>query len=318
MTAAVYANYGAPEVLQIKTVAKPSPKAHEILIKIHATGVSSGDCRLRRADPFAVRFLFGLFKPKKGILGGILAGEVVQVGEAVTKYRVGDRVFGMTGMDFGAYAEFKSLPETASLTKIPEGISYAAAAAIPFGGLTALHFIQKAKIQPGQKVLIYGASGAVGTAAVQLAKHFGAEVTGVCGRSNVDMVKSIGANQVIDYTQTDFSTLGERFDVVFDTVGKALVSSQLKVLKENGLLIQGAANPSQMLQGAWAGMTSKRKIISGVIKETAEGMDFLAGLMKSGRLKAVIDKTYPLAQIVEAHRYVDAGHKKGNVVVQIP
>lgn len=317
MTAAVYTNYGAPEVLQIKTVAKPSPKAHEILIKIHATGVSSGDCRLRRANPFAVRFFFGLFKPKKAILGGILAGEVLQVGEAVTSYKVGERVFGMTGMSFGAYAEYKCLPETASLTQIPDGISYASAAAIPFGGLTALHFIQKAKVQPGQKVLIYGASGAVGTAAVQLAKYFGAEVTGICSSSNVEMVQSIGADKVIDYTKTDFSTVDERYDVVFDTVGKALVSSQLKVLKANGLLIQGAANPSQMLQGAWAGMTSNRKILSGVIKETAEGMAFLAKLMESGNLKPVIDKTYPLSQIADAHRYVDAGHKKGNVVIQI-
>ncbi len=317
MTAAVYANYGAPEVLQIKEVGKPSPQANELLIKIHATGVSSGDCRLRRADPFAVRFFFGLFKPKKGILGGVLAGEVVGVGEAVKQYKVGDQVFGTTGMGFGAYAEYKCLPETATLAIKPAQVSHEAAAAIPFGGTTALHFIQKANIQPGQKVLIYGASGAVGTAAVQLAKHFGAEVTGVCSTANVDMVKSLGADKVIDYTKSDFTKSGETYDVVFDTVGKAQVSGLLQVLDKKGILLQGAATPGQMLQGAWAAMRSGIKVIAGVIKETPEGMAFLAQLMEAGKLKSVIDKTYPLAQIADAHRYVDGGHKKGNVVILV-
>ncbi len=317
MTAAVYANYGAPEVLQIKEVATPTPKSNEVLIKIHATGVSSGDARLRRADPFAVRFFFGLFKPSKGVLGFVLAGEVVAAGEAVEKFKVGDEVFGTTGMSFGAYAEYKALPETAVLALKPKHASYEEAAAIPFGGNTALHFIKKANILPGQKVLIYGASGAVGTAAVQLAKHFGAEVTGVCSTSNVELVKSIGADKVIDYTQSDFAQSGETYDVVFDTVGKAPMSSLLRVLDENGTLLQGAASPAQTLQGVWTAMRSNRKVHSGMIAETAENMTFLAQLMEDGRLKAVIDRTYPLAQIAEAHRYVDGGHKKGNVVITL-
>ena len=317
MTAAVYANYGAPEVLQIKEVTKPSPKANEVLIKIHATAVNSGDCRLRKADPFAVRFIFGLLKPKQGILGVVLAGEVVAVGHAVTKFEVGDQVFGKTGMSFGAYAEYKCMPETGVLAIMPELSSYETAAAIPFGGTTALHFIKKANIQPGQKVLIYGASGAVGTAAVQLAKYFGAEVTAVCSTANVALVKSIGANHVMDYTQTDFATSGEVYDVVFETVGKAPFSSAIQVLKPNGTLLLASAWPADMLKGLWTSMTSSKKVVAGGIVETAEDMAFLAQLMETGKLKSVIDKTYPIAQIADAHRYVDGGHKKGNVVVRV-
>ena len=317
MTAAVYANYGAPEVLQIKEVTKPTPQANEILIKIHATAVNSGDCRMRKADPFAVRLIFGLLKPKKGILGVVLAGEVVAVGNKVKKFEVGDQVFGKTGMDFGAYAEFKCMPETSVLAIIPEAISYETAAAIPFGGTTALHFLKKANIQPGQKVLIYGASGAVGTAAVQLAKYFGAEVTGVCSTSNVAMVRSIGADKVIDYTQTDFSKSGETYDVVFDTVGKAPFSSSIQALKPSGILLLASAWPAEMLKGLWTTMTTNKKVIAGGISETAADMAFLAELMEAGKLKSVIDKTYPLAQIAEAHRYVDGGHKKGNVVIMV-
>ena len=317
MKAAVYANYGGPEVLQIKEVAQPKPQKNEILIKIHATGVSSGDCRVRRADPFAARFFFGLFRPKNGILGGILAGEVVAIGESVKKYEVGDQVFGSTGLGFGAYAEYKCLPENSVLAIKPESISYAEAAAVPFGGLTALHFIQKAQILPGQKVLIYGASGSVGTAAVQLAKHFGAVVTAVCSGANAELVKSLGADQVLDYTKTDFAQSSERYDVVFDTVGKASLADQLKVLRPSGVLLQGSPSLGQTLHGAWVGMSSDKKVFSGMIKETTENLAFLAQLMTQNRFKAVIDRSFSLSEIAEAHRYVDGGHKRGNVVVMV-
>lgn len=317
MKAAVYAKYGAPEVLHIKEVAQPNPKANEILIKIHATAVNSGDCRLRKADPFAVRFLLGLFKPKQEILGVVLSGEVAAVGEQVTRYKVGDQVFGKTGMEFGAYAEYKCLPETAVLAIKSKDISHEKAASIPFGGTTALHFLKKVNIQPGQKVLVYGASGAVGTAAVQLAKHLGAIVTGVCSTTNLAMVQSIGADKVIDYTQTDFSKNGETYDVVFETVGKAPFASCIQALHPSGSLLLASAWPADMLKGLWTSRTTGKKVIAGGINETAEDMAFLAQLMEQGKLKSVIDRTYPLAEIVEAHRYVDAGHKKGNVVILV-
>ncbi len=317
MKAAVYLNYGPPEVLQIQEVAKPSPKDNEVLIKIHASAVNSGDCRLRKADPFAVRFFFGLFKPKKSILGGVLSGEIEAVGKDVTLFKVGDQVFGATAMAFGAYAEYLCLSETGALAIKPANISHEEAAAVPFGGTTALHFLRKANIQPGQKVLIYGASGAIGTTAVQLAKHFGATVTAVCSTANAGMVKSLGADQVIDYSKADFAAGGEQYDVVYETVNKAPVGQCLAALKSGGTLLLGAAMMPQMLRGAWAAMTSKKKVVFGVAPETAEAVGFLQKRLETGKLKAVIDKKYPLAQIAKAHEYVDNGHKKGNVVVQI-
>lgn len=317
MKAAVYAQYGAPEVLQVKIITKPSPKDNEVRIKIHATAVTSADGRLRKADPFAVRFFFGLFKPKKPVLGGVLSGEIEAVGKNVTKFKVGDLVFGSAYPYFGAYAEFICLPETGSLALKPDNISHEEAAALPFGGLTALYFLQKANIQPGQKVLIYGASGAVGTAAVQIAKSMGAVVTGVCSTTNVDLVKSLGAVDVIDYTKTDFSATGEKYDVVYETVNKAPFSSCVAALKENGTLLLGASMLQGMLRGAWLSATSKKKVISVVTVETVEGVVFLKNLAAEGRMKGVIDQTFPLEQIAAAHAYVDKGHKKGNVVVQL-
>ncbi len=316
MKAAAYAAYGSPEVLQIKEIAKPSPKGNEVLVKIHATAATSGDSRLRKADPFAVRFFFGLFKPRKTVLGGVLSGEIEAVGKDVQRFKVGDPVFG-SALDFGAYAEYICLPETGALALKPDNISHEEAAALPFGGTTALYFLQKANILPGQKVLIYGASGAIGTAAVQIAKYFGAEVTGVCSTANVGMVKSIGADHVIDYTKTDFAKTGEQYDVVYETVNKTSVSSCNAVLRENGTLILGAAMLPAMLQGAWLSLTSQKKVVSGVSFGTAALVNFLQKMVEAGKLKAVIDRTYPLAQIVEAHGYVDKGHKKGNVVIRL-
>ena len=317
MKVAVYTQYGSPEVLQIKEVAKPTPKDNEILIRIKATAVNSGDVRLRKADPFAVRFIFGLMKPRINILGTVFSGEVERVGKDVTLFNVGDQVFGHTDMSFGSYAEYKCVPETGSLALKPSPISHNEAAVIPFGGVTALHFIKKANIKPGQKVLVVGASGAVGSAAVQLAKSFGANVTGVCSTANVALVKSIGADKVIDYTKEDFTQNGETYDVIFDTVKAISVSQSLKSLNENGIMILSAAEMSEMIQGAWISMTSSKKVLTGVISHAAADIIYLKELIETDKFKPVIDKTYPLEQIAEAHAYVEKGHKKGNISINI-
>ncbi len=317
MKAAVYTQYGSPEVLQVKEVAKPSPKGNEILLRIKATAVNSGDVRLRKADPFAVRFIFGLLKPRTNILGTVFSGEVESVGSQVKLFKVGDQVFGHTDMKFGAYAEYICVPEDGSLALKPAAISHHEAAGIPFGGVTALHFIKKAMIKPGQKVLVVGASGAVGTAAVQLAKSFGANVTGVCSTANIDLVKAIGVDKVIDYTKEDFTQNGETYDVIFDTVKAIDVSRSLNSLTKNGVMILSAAGMSEMLQGARISMTSERKVLTGVISHKAEDIIFLKELMEAGKYKPVIDRTYPLEQIAAAHAYVEKGHKKGNISITI-
>ncbi|WP_298349632.1 NAD(P)-dependent alcohol dehydrogenase [Runella sp.] len=319
MKAIVYTKYGAPEVLELKEVEKPTLKDNEILVKIKATAVNSGDWRLRKADPYAVRLFFGLMKPKINILGGVLSGQIEAIGKDVKRFKVGDEVFGSTALSsgFGAYAEYKCLPEEAVLALKPRNITHAESAAIPFGATTALHFIKKANIMPRQKVLVYGASGAVGSAAVQLAKHFGAHVTGVCSTANVNLVKSLGADKVIDYIKEDFTKNGETYDVIFETVNKTLFSHILKSLNKNGILILSAAGLSEMIRGAWTSMTGNRKVVTGVISETAEDMIFLKELIEAGQLKPVIDRTYPLAQMAEAHAYVEKGHKKGNVAIVV-
>ncbi|MFN8296065.1 MAG: NAD(P)-dependent alcohol dehydrogenase [Chitinophagales bacterium] len=317
MKAAVYNQYGSPEVLQIKEVTKPTPKENEILVRIKATAVNSGDLRLRKADPFAVRLFFGLLKPKTTILGSVFSGEVESIGSAVKKYKVGDAVFGHTDMSFGAYAAYKCLPEDGSLAIKPATVSHVEAAGIPFGGVTALHFLKKAKIQAGQKILVVGASGAVGSAAVQLAKSYGAIVIGVCSTTNMELVKSIGADHVIDYTKEDFTQNGEVYDIIMDTVNTISVSRALKSLSKNGIMILSAAGMPEMLQGLWISMTSKRKVMTGVISHTAADILFLKELIEGGKYKAVIDRTYPLEQIAEAHAYAEKGHKKGNVAIEV-
>lgn len=317
MKAAVYVQYGAPEVLQVKSVEKPIPGNNEILVRIRATAVNSGDWRLRKADPFAVRFIFGLIKPKINILGSVFSGEVESVGNQVKLFKAGDQVFGHTDMSFGAYAEYKCLPENASIALKPANISHEEAAVIPFGGVAAWHFIKKARIQPGQKVLVVGASGAVGSAAVQLAKSFGAAVTGVCSTPNIALVKSIGADKVIDYTKEDFTQNGETYDVIFDAVKAISVSRSIKSLNKNGIMILSAAGMPEMLQGLWISMTSNKKVITGVISHKAADLIFLKELVETGKFKPVIERTYPLAQIAEAHTYVEKGHKKGNVAIEV-
>ncbi len=317
MKAIIWTNYGTPDVLQLQEIQKPTPKDNEILIKIHATSVSSGDCRLRKPDPTAVKLFFGLTKPRIKILGAALAGEVEEIGKNVKLFKKGDLVFGSAGMGMGTYAEYKCLPENAVLTIKPNTMTFEEAAAIPFAGLTAIDFIKKVKIQPGQKVLIYGASSAVGTYTVQLAKYFGAEVTAVCSTANLELVKSIGADTVIDYTKEDFTKNGETYDMIFEIVNKLPLSSYKNSVKENGSLILVAALLSEMLSGLWLSLTSKKKVFTGMISETTENLNFLKELFEKGKLKPVVDKRYPLEQMAEAHRYVEQGHKKGNVVIVV-
>jgi NADPH:quinone reductase-like Zn-dependent oxidoreductase len=319
MKAIVYSEYGSPEVLQLKDIEKPIPKDNEILINIKATAVNSGDVRLRKADPFAVRLFFGLFKPKKEILGSVFSGEIESVGSAVQRFKIGDEVFGHTDMSFGTYAQYKCFPENGSIALKPATTTHIEAAVIPFGGVTALHFLKKAAFQQGQKVLIVGASGAVGASAVQLAKHFGAIVTGVCSTANVALVKSLGADKVIDYTKEDFTKNGETYDVIFDSVNKMSVSGSLGSLKIYGTLILSAAGLSETLNGARISMTSSKKIkvLTGMISHKAEDINFLKTLIELGQLKPVLDRTYLLDQMSEAHTYVEKGHKKGNVVITL-
>lgn len=317
MNAITFKNYGPPEVLQLIQVPKPIPKDNEVLTRIFATAVNSGDIRLRKADPWAVRLFLGLTKPKISILGGVLSGEIEAIGKNVTKFKIGDQVFGSTGMSFGAYADYKCLPESGILAIKPANITHQQAATIPFGATTALFFLKKAGIKSGQKVLIYGASGAVGSAAVQLAKFWGAEVTGVCSTSNIGLVRSLGADFVIDYTKKDFTANGETYDLIFETVNKLSFSASIKSLKKNGALILGASGLSQQLRGVWTSRTSSQKIISGMIKQKAEDIIFLKELIERGSYKPVVDRIYPLQQMVEAHTYAEQGHKRGNVAITL-
>ena len=318
MKAIVCTEYGPPGVLHLADVEKPVPKDNEILIRIRATAVSSGDIRLRKPDPFAVRFMFGLFRPKFPIPGVVLAGEIESVGKDVDIFRPGDKVFGSAGMTLGTYAEYVCLPQRATLAAMPDGLSFEEAASIPFGGTTALSFLRKGNIASGQKVLIYGASGAVGTSAVQIAGHFGADVTGVCSTANIDLVKSLGAGNVIDYTTTAIAESGDKYDIILDTIGKSPFAECVRSLKEDGRYLRVVhMDPSVVLRGIWTSLSSKKKVIGGVITETAEDMAFLADMIRTKSLKPVIDRTYALDQIPDAHAYVEKGHKKGNVVITV-
>ena len=319
MKAIVYTEYGSPEVLQLKEIVKPIPKDNEVLIKIYATSVTSGDCRMRKADPFAVRFFNGLTKPQRiTILGNELAGEIEAVGKDVKLFKKGNQVFGQAGMSLGSNAEYICLPEDGALAIKPTNLTYEEAAVIPFGGNTALHFLRKGNIRSGQKVLIYGASGSLGTAAVQLAKYFGAEVTGVCSTSNVELVKSLGSDMVIDYTKENFTKSGQIYDIIFDTTGKSPFSDCVKSLRQNGIYLRAVhMTLSSIFQGIWTSLTSSKKVIGGVASERKENLVLLKDLIESGKLKPVIDRRYPFEQIADAHRYVDKRHKKGNVAITV-
>lgn len=322
MKAIVYERYGPPDVLQLKEVEKPAPKDNEVLIKAHATTVTSGDCRVRGLNVpvgfgLISRLVFGIMRPRQPILGTELAGEIESIGKDVGKFNVGDQVFANGGVRMGCYAEYKCMPEDGVVALKPANLTYDEAAALSFGGTTALDFLRRGKLQSGEKVLINGASGGVGTAAVQLAKHFGAEVTGVCSTANLDLVRSLGATHVIDYTKEDFTRNGETYDVIVDTVGTAPFSRSKDSLKEGGRLLLVLAGLPDMLPIPWVSLTTSKKIIAGPAAERTEDLRFLAELAQAGEFRPVIDRRYPFEQIAEAHRYVDTGRKKGNVIITL-
>ena len=322
MKAIVCTKYGPPDVLQLKEVEKPTPKDNEILIKIHAATVTAGDCEIRGLKfPFMLRLLmrlgFGFRRPRNKILGMELAGEIEAVGKDVKLFRKGDQIFGTIGFRMGAYAEYVCLPEEGMLAIKPTNTTYEEAAAVPIGGLNASHFLRKGNIQSGQKVLINGAGGSIGTFAVQLAKSFGAEVTGVDSTRKLDMLRSIGADQVIDYTQEDFTKSGETYDVIFDVVRKSSYSGCIRSLKQKGIYLQTNHALSRSVRGRWTSKTSSKKVISGTIPDKTEDLIILKELIEAGKIKSVIDRRYPLEQTAEAHRYVETGQKKGNVVITV-
>ena len=328
MKAIVWTKYGSPDGLQLREVAKPTPNENEVLIKIHAATASTPDTELRRLKlpllyAIPLRLYIGLIKPTRiTILGTEFAGEIESAGKDVTSYKPGDQVFGYTGLAMGTYAEYMCLAEKSSgiagvMAKKPVNMSYEEAAAVPFGGLEALHSLGKIDIQRGQKVLIVGAGGSIGTWTVQLAKHYGTEVTGVDHTSKLDMLRSIGVDHVIDYTQEDFTKSGETYDVILDTIGKSPFAGSLRSLKENGTYLN--ANPGVFggLRRRWTSNRSNKKVIPWTAGYTINNLLALKELIEAGKIKPVIDRRYSLEETAEAHRYVDQGHKKGNVVITL-
>jgi len=323
MKAVICTKYGPPEVLQLTEVEKPTPKINEVLIKIHAATVFAGDCEIRKFKFPAwlwllLRIGFGFRGPRQKILGQELSGEIESVGKDVKQFKKGDQVFASTGASLGAYAQYKCLPEGGMLAIKPTNMTYEQAATVPSGGLEALVLLRKANIQSGQKVLINGAGGSIGTVALQIAKTLEAEVTCVDSTKKLEMLRTIGADHVIDYTQEDFTKNSQTYDVIFDVVGKSSFSRSIKSLKKNGHYLLANPGLSHMVRGLWTSKTSSKKVISGItVTRKTDDLIFLKGLIEAGKIKSVIDRTYPLNQIVEAHRYVETGHKKGNVVITV-
>ncbi len=320
MQAVISTHYGSPDALQVTQVEQPTPKADEVLIKVRRAVVTPSDSSFLKGDPLVIRLMYGLTKPRLAISGVEFAGEIVAVGADVNRFKSGDRVFGMSPNRFGAHAEYLCLPEDKVIAPIPEEMSDEEAVAICDGGTTALTFLRDvAKVQPGEKVLINGASGAVGAYAVQIAKHFGVEVTGVCSGANVELVKSLGADHVIDYTREDFAQGDARYDVIFDAVGKSSFSQASGVLTPDGRYLTTVPNMMILPQVAWTALRGgkKAKFATAGLMQSRANLAFLTRLFEAGEVKAVIDRRYPLTQIADAYRYVDTGRKKGNVVIQV-
>ncbi|HWB81855.1 MAG TPA: NAD(P)-dependent alcohol dehydrogenase [Nannocystaceae bacterium] len=320
MKAAVYRSFGPPEVLAIEEVRAPEPRPHEVLVKVRATTVTSAEAAMRRGEPLWGRVILGLLRPRKRMrtLGIELAGEIAAIGRDVTRFRIGDEVFGFAGFAIGANAEYMCLPERASLSRKPTGKSFEESAAAVDGASTALYFLRdKAAVERGQRVLVIGASGSIGTYAVQLARMFGADVTAVCSAANTGLVASLGAHQVVDYTKEDFTQLGEHWDVVFDTVGKSSFARCKHTLTRRGCYVPttGLLN---FARAGWTRLLRGRRVIAGMSVEKTAALEFLRPLFESNELRIVIDRRYALDDIVEAHRHVDSGRKRGNVVVTVP
>jgi 2-desacetyl-2-hydroxyethyl bacteriochlorophyllide A dehydrogenase len=328
MKAIVFTKYGPPDVLHLKIIPKPAPKENEILVRVYATPVNYGDLTARNFAHsqfnmpallyLPARLTFGWNKPKTNILGSELAGEVEAVGSAVTRFRSGDQVFAYVGMKMGAYAEYICIPETGMVALKPANLTYAEAATLPYGAVMASSLLRKAHLQPGHKVLIHGASGGIGSMAVQLAKHMGAEVTGVCSTPRLDFVHSLGADQVIDYTQEDFTQNGETYDLIFDILGKSSFKRLKRSLTPNGVYLLASYKMKAVLQMLSTALTrSGRKVICAFAEEKVEDLVAIKELAEAGQIKAIIDRCFPLEQAAEAHRYVEAGGKMGPVVITI-
>jgi len=330
MKAVVYTEYGPPDVLQLKEVEKPAPQDHEILIRNHATTINIGDIWARNfkeitPSKFTMplplwlpsRMYFGLTKPRVNILGSEFAGEVEAIGEKVKRFRKGDQVFGYRGQKMGANAEYLCMPEDGLVAIKPANMTYEEAATVPYGALTALSLLRKANIQRGQKVLINGASGNIGSAAVQLAKYFGAEVTGVCGTPGLEFVKALGADKVLDYTREDFTKNGETYDLIFDILGKSSFSRCKNSLQQNGIYLLASFKIKQIFQMLWTSIKPGKKVICTLSSENPKDLIFIKELVEAGKIKSIIDRCYPLEQTAEAHRYVEKGYKTGSVIITI-
>ena len=328
MKAVVWTKYGSPDGLRLRDVEKPVPKEDEVLIKIHAATVTAGDCEMRRLQlplglSFPVRLYAGLLRPKRiSVLGQELAGEVEEVGGQVNSWKKGDAVFGTTGFGFGAYAEYICLPAEPGdaqgvLAAKPANLTYEEAAAVPTAGLEALHYLRSANIQPGTEVLVIGAGGSIGTFSVQLASHFGAEVTGVDITEKLEMLRSIGVNHVLDYTKEDYTNAGEIYDAIIDVVGKRGVLQRLKLLKRGGQYFLAYAGIVDIFLGMWVSITARKKLVIQSASQKKEDLIFLKDLLEAGKLKPVIDRRYPLEQAAEAHLFVESGQKQGNVVISV-
>jgi NADPH:quinone reductase-like Zn-dependent oxidoreductase len=323
MKAIVYTEYGTPDVLQIKEVEKPVPADDEVLVKVYAVSVNAADLHLLRADPFLIRLSSGFLKPKHTILGSDIAGRVEAVGSSVTQFKPGDEVFGdISACGWGGFAEYVSVRENALVLK-PTNLSFEQAAAVPMAAVTALQGIRHAgQIRPGQKALINGASGGVGTFAVQLAKSFGAEVTAVCSTQNLETARSIGADHVIDYTQEDFAANGQQYDLILAANGDRSISDYKRALSPTGVYVQTGGSMGQMtqamIQGPWISMTGSKKMSNmGVAKPNQTDLAFMKELLETGKVKPVIDRCYPLSEVPEALRYLEAGHARGKVVITV-